>query len=188
MAERYQNVPIEHDKVELQIITSFDHLIHCISERRDQILAQYRQKRDERQALTESLFIKKRDDAVVAETARKETFKQLNETKLDLENRMKNNNLHSTLDKMVGDIDFKLKLLELGEFDVKAEKLIFEYDVSDLEKIISQFGRITSDNKPVQPENTFSKFLYYILFSDILLILPFIRYTGFISRSKYDCI
>ena len=131
------NIPIELDEVEREIIASFGLLIDCVTKRRTQILSQYRDRRDERRAAVES---------------RKKTFQQLSESKLDLQGKMKNNELHSMLEKMVDDIDAKMKLLELEDANANNEKLLFEYDVKDLEEKISQFGKICKEGSEQESE------------------------------------
>ena len=118
------------DEVEMQIVASFDLLIDCIAKRRTQVLSQYRDRRDERRA---------------ADTSRKETLQQLSETKLELQGKMKSNELHSMLDKMLNEVEEKITELEKEKCDMK-EEMIFEYDVKYLEDRISQFGKLTSLN------------------------------------------
>ena len=119
MAVKEPNVLIELDEVEIHINASFHLLNECLNKRRIELLSQYRDRRDERRAAVES---------------RKEMLQQLSESKLDLQGKMKNNELHSMLEKMMDDVDAKMKLLELEDANENNEKLLFEYDVKDLEK------------------------------------------------------
>ena len=126
MAERYPEVPLPlpMDPIEARINEKFNQLIDCLNRRRVQLIAKHRERQAEKRAETIS---------------RIQTLRQLTDTKTLLQAQMKENLLYSIRDRMVEDIDTKMRQLEVVEREVE---LTFECDTRQLEETISVLGQL----------------------------------------------
>ena len=112
MAERYarDEAPLVIHPTEASIHEHFDKIIYRLNQRREEMIAEFRDKMEERRA---------------AGTTRLNTIQQLTDSKADLQGRMKENLLHSMREKMLEDIDTKLRQLQVVE---KETEVVFECD------------------------------------------------------------
>ena len=124
MAERYPEVPLPMDTIEARINEKFNQLIDCLNHRRVQLIAEHRERQEEKRAET---------------TSRIQTLQQLTDSKSYLQTEMKENVLHSMQEKMVEDIEIKMRQLEVVEREVE---LMFECDTQQLEETISVLGQL----------------------------------------------
>ena len=126
MAERYarDEAPLVIHPTEASIHEHFDKIIHRLNQRREEMIAEFRDKMEERRA---------------AVTTRLNTIQQLIDSKADLQGRMKENLLHSMREKMLQDIDTKLRQLQVVE---KETEVVFECDTQQLEQTISVLGQL----------------------------------------------
>ena len=122
MAERYPEtpLPLPMDPIETLIHEKFDQLIVCLNRRREQLIAQHREKH-------------------AASADLEQTLQQLRDTKTDLQARMKDNVLHSMREKILAEIDTKMRQLA----DVATEvEVAFECNTRQLEYAISALGQL----------------------------------------------
>ena len=141
MAEHYPHVDVTHP-TEDDINRHFDQLIECVNRRRVELIIELREKLSERRA---------------AATSRTQMMQQLMDSKSDLQNRMKENLLHSMRERMLEEMDRKLRDLQVVEREVN---VMFECDMKELEEKISVLGEliekeiITTPNYPalLQPD------------------------------------
>ena len=126
MAERYarDEAPLVIHPTEASIHEHFDKIIYRVNQRRDEVIAEFRERMEERRA---------------AVTTRLNTIQQLIDSKADLQGRMKENRLHSMREKMLEDIDTKLTQLQVVE---KETEVVFECDTRQLEQTISVLGQL----------------------------------------------
>ena len=124
MAERYPEVPLPMDPIEARINEKFNQLIDCLNHRRVQLIAEHRERQEEKRAET---------------TSRIQTLQQLTDTRTHLQTEMKENMLRSMQEKMVEDIEIKMLQLEVVEREVE---LTFECDTRQLEETISVLGQL----------------------------------------------
>ena len=124
MAERYPEVPLPIDPIEARINEKFNQLIDCLNQRRVQLIAEHRERQEEKRAET---------------TSRIQTLQQLTDSKTYLQTEMKENVLRSMQEKMVEEIEIKMLQLEVVEREVE---LTFEYDTRQLEETISVLGQL----------------------------------------------
>ena len=126
MAERYPEVPLPlpMDPIEARINEKFNQLIDCLNRRRVQLIAEYRERQAEKRAET---------------TGRIQTLRQLTDTRTHLQTQMKENVLHSMRDRIVEDIETKMRQLEVVEREVE---LTLECDTRQLEETISVLGQL----------------------------------------------
>ena len=124
MAERYTEVPLTMDPIEARINEKFNQLIDCLNHRRVQLIAVHRERQEEKRAET---------------TSRIQTLQQLTDTKTHLQTEMKENVLRSMQEKMVEEIEIKIRQLEVVEREVE---LTFECDTRQLEETISVLGQL----------------------------------------------
>ena len=124
MAELYPEVPLPMDPIEARINEKFNQLIDCLNHRRVQLIAEHRQRQDEKRTET---------------TSRIQTLQQLTDSKTYLQTEMKENVLRSMQEKMVEDIEIKIRQLEVVEKEVQ---LMFECDTRQLEETISVLGQL----------------------------------------------
>ena len=126
MAERYPEVPLPlpMDPIEARINEKFNQLIDCLNRRRVQLIAEHREKQAEKRAET---------------TGRIQTLRQLTDTRTLLQAQMKENVLHTMRDRIVEDIETKMRQLEVVEREVE---LTFECDTRQLEETISVLGQL----------------------------------------------
>ena len=126
MAERYPEVPLPLpvDPIEARINEKFNQLIDCLNRRRVQLIAEHRERQAEKRAET---------------AGRIQTLRQLTDTKTLLQAQMKENVLHSMRDRIVEDIETKMRQLEVVEREVE---LTFECDTRQLEETISVLGQL----------------------------------------------
>ena len=130
MAERYPEtplplpLPLPMDPIETLIHEKFDQLIVCLNRRREQLIAEYRERQEEKHA---------------AITGRIRTLQQLRDSKTDLQTRMKDNLLHSTRVRVLEEIDTKTRQLEVVARDME---VAFECDTLQLEETISALGQL----------------------------------------------
>ena len=128
MAERYPEtplpLPLPMDPIETLIHEKFDQLIVCLNRRREQLIAEYRERQEEKHA---------------ANTGRIETLQQLRDSKTDLLARMKENILHSVRERMLEEIDTKIRQLE---FVAREVEVVLECDTLQLEETISALGQL----------------------------------------------
>ena len=126
MAERYPEVPLPLpiDPIEARINEKFNQLIDCLNRRRVQLIAEHRERQAEKRAET---------------TGRIQTLRQLTDTRTLLQTQMKENLLHSMRERIVEDIETKMRQLEVVEREVE---LTFECDTRQLEETISVLGQL----------------------------------------------
>ena len=124
MAERYPEVPLPMDPIEARINEKFNQLIDCLNNRRVHLIAKHRERQEEKRAET---------------TSRIQTLQQLTDSKTYLQTEMKENVLHSMREKMVEDIEIKIRQLEVVEGEVE---LMFECDTRQLEETITVLGQL----------------------------------------------
>ena len=126
MAERYTEVPLPLPMVSIEVCIDekFDQLIVCLNLRREQLIAEHRGRQEERRADTIS---------------RIQTLQQLTESKTHLQTEMKENALHSMRERMVEEIETKMRQLEAVEREVE---FLFECDTQQLEETISILGKL----------------------------------------------
>ena len=130
MAERYPEaplplpLPLPMDPIETLIHEKFDQLIVCLNRRREQLISEHRERQQEKHA---------------ANTGRIETLQQLRDSKADLQTRMKDNVLHSMREKMLEEIDTRMRQLEVVAREVE---VAFECDTLPLEETISALGQL----------------------------------------------
>ena len=124
MAERYarDEAPLVIHPTEASIHEHFDKIIYRLNQRREEMIAEFRDKMEERRA---------------AGTTRLNTIQQLIDSKADLQGRMKENLLHSMREKMLEDIDTKLTQLQVE----KETDVVFDCDARQLEQTISVLGQ-----------------------------------------------
>ena len=132
MAARYPIPPPAADPVETQINRSIDGLIALLNLRRAQLLTQLRDAREEKRA---------------AEVARNEMETQLTTARTHLLTHLKENPLQSMQERMVSEMDEKLKELRMN---IPAEETQFKWqcDTRDLEVTISRLGEIVHLYQP----------------------------------------
>ena len=135
------------DPIETLIHEKFDQLIVCLNRRREQLIAEHRDRQGDKHA---------------ANTGRIRTLQQLRDSKADLQTRMKDNLLHSTRVRVLEEIDTKTRQLEVVARDME---VAFECDTLPLEETISALGQLvereilTIPNYPamIQPRISFGK-------------------------------
>ena len=135
MAERYPEVPLPLpvDPIEARINEKFNQLIDCLNRRRVQLIAEHTERQEEKRAET---------------TSRIQTLRQLTDTRTHLQAQMKENVLHSMRDRIVEDIETKMRQLEVVEREVE---LTFECDTRQLEETISVLGQLVEREIPPIP-------------------------------------
>ena len=123
MAERYarDEAPLIIHPTEASIHEHFDKIIYRLNQRREEVIAEFRERMEERRA---------------AVTTNLNTIQQLIDSKADLQGRMKENKLYSMREKMLEDIDSKLTQLQVVE---KETEVVLECDTRQLEQTISVF-------------------------------------------------
>ena len=126
MAERYPEVPLPLpvDPIEARINEKFNQLIDCLNRRRVQLIAEHTERQAEKRAET---------------AGRIRTLRQLTDTRTLLQAQMKENVLHSMRDRIVEDIETKMRQLEVVDREVE---LTFECDTRQLEETISVLGQL----------------------------------------------
>ena len=126
MAERYPkvSVSISMDPTEAHINEKFDQLIVCLNHRREELIAEHREKQRERRT---------------SNTSRSQTIQELNESRTHLQTEMMVNVLHTMCERIVDEIESKMKQLKVVEPEVE---LVFECDTQQLEEIISVLGQL----------------------------------------------
>ena len=124
MAELYPEVPLPMDPIEARIHDKFNQLIVCLNRRREELIAEHRGRQEERRAAT---------------TSRIQTLQQLNDSRANLQTQMKENQLHSMLERMVEEIETRMRLLEVVAREVE---VLLECDTQQLEETISVLGQL----------------------------------------------
>ena len=126
MAERYPEieVPLVIDPTEARINQTFDHLVLCLNKRRVELIADFRQRQEERRAQA---------------TGRIHTLKQLTNSKAHLQAEMKENVLHSLREGMMEEMDAKMKQLKVV---MKETEILFECNTQLIEETISELGQL----------------------------------------------
>ena len=127
MAERYaarDEAPLVIHPTEASIHEHFNKIIYRLNQRREEVIAEFRERLEERRAAT---------------TSRLNTVQQLIDSKADLQSRMKENLLHSMREKMLEDIDTRMTQLQVVE---KETEVVFECDTRQLEQTISVLGQL----------------------------------------------
>ena len=127
MAERYaarDEAPLAIHPTEASIHEHFNKIIYRLNQRREEVIAEFRERLEERRAVT---------------TTRLNTVQQLIDSKADLQIRMKENLLHSLREKMLEDIDTRMTQLQVVE---KETEVVFECDTRQLEQTISVLGQL----------------------------------------------
>ena len=112
------------DPIETRINSKFNQLVMCLNGRRDQLIAEYREKQ------------KVRSDR---NKRRIQTLQQLIDTKSHIQSEMKDNVLNAMREKMVAEIEDKIKNLEVVE---TGGEIIFKCDTQQLENTIYEFGQL----------------------------------------------
>ena len=132
MAERFarDEAPLVIHPTEASIHEHFDKIIYRLNQRREEMIAEFRDKMEERRATT---------------ATRLNTIQQLIDSKADLQGRMRENLLHSIREKMLEDIDTKLRQLQVVE---KETEVVFECD-SVLGQLIEKEIISTPDYPPL---------------------------------------
>ena len=133
MAERYPEVPLLIDPIEARINKKFNQLIVCLNRRREQLIAEHRERQEEKRAETIS---------------RIQTLQQLTDTRTHLQTEMKEKVLHSMRARMLEEIETKMRQLEVVEREVD---LTFECDTRQLEETISVLGQLRDVSIPNYP-------------------------------------
>ena len=126
MAERYARgeAPLVIHPTEASIHEHFNNIVYRVNQRREEMIAAFRDRMEERRAVT---------------TTRLNTIQQLIDSKADLQSRMKENLLHSMREKMLEDIDTIMAQLQVVE---KETEVVFECDTRQLEQTISMLGQL----------------------------------------------
>ena len=124
MAERYPEELAVADQIESRINQCCDHLAVCINRRRIELLTEYREKKEQRRA---------------EETARLRKRQQLATTQTQVQEEMNENVLHSMRERMVGEIEERMRELETTVRDVE---LWFECETREVEESISRLGQL----------------------------------------------
>ena len=126
MAERYarDEAPLVIHPTEVSIHEHFNNIVYRVNQRREEMIAAFRDRMEERRAAT---------------TTRLNTIQQLIDSKADLQSRMKENLLHSMREKMLEDIDTRMAQLQVVE---KETEVVFECDTRQLEQTISVLGQL----------------------------------------------
>ena len=126
MAERYarDEAPLVIHPTETSIHEHFNNIVQRVNQRREEMIAAFRDRMEERRAAT---------------TTRLNTIQQLIDSKADLQSRMKENLLHSIREKMLEDIDTKMAQIQVVE---KETEVVFECDSRQLEQTISVLGQL----------------------------------------------
>ena len=126
MAERYASdeAPLVIHPTEASIHECFNNIIYRLNQRREEMITEFRERMEEKRA---------------AATTRVNTLQQLTDSKADLQTHMKENLLRSMREKMVEDIDNRMKQLQLVE---KETEVVFECDTRQLEQTISVLGHL----------------------------------------------
>ena len=126
MAERYarDEAPLVIHPTEASIHEHFNNIVYRVNQRREEMIAAFRDRMEERRAAT---------------TTRINTIQQLIDSKADLQSRMKENLLHSMREKMLEDIDTRMAQLQVVE---KETEVVFECDTRQLEQTISVLGQL----------------------------------------------
>ena len=124
MAELYPEVPLPMDPIEARIHEKFNQLIVCLNRRREQLISEHRGRQEERRAAT---------------TSRIQTLQKLNDSTANLQTQMKDNLLHSMLERIVDKIETRMRQLEVVEREVE---VLFECDTQQLEETISVLGQL----------------------------------------------
>ena len=126
MAERYarDEAPLVIHPTEASIHEHFNNIVYRVNQRREEMIAAFRDIMEERRAAT---------------TTRLNTIQQLIDSKADLQSRMKENLLHSMREKMLEDIDTRMAQLQVVE---KETEVVFECDTRQLEQTISVLGQL----------------------------------------------
>ena len=126
MAERYASdeAPLAIDPTEASIHECFNNIIYRLNQRREEMITEFRERMEEKQA---------------AATIRVNTLQQLTDSKADLQTHMRENLLRSMREKMVEDIDNRMKQLQLVE---KETEVVFECNTRQLEQTISVLGHL----------------------------------------------
>ena len=127
MAERYaarDEAPLVIHPTEASIHEHFDKIIYRLNQRREEVIAEFRERLEERRAAT---------------TTRLNTVQQLIDTKTEVQTRMKENLLHSMREKILEDIDTRMTQLQVVE---KETEVVFECDTRQLEQTISVLGQL----------------------------------------------
>ena len=124
MAERYPEVPLPMDPIEARINEKFNQLIDCLNRRREQLIAEHRGRQEERRAAT---------------TSRIQTIQELTDTRANLQTQMKDNQLHSMRERMVEEIESRMRQIEVV---VREVEVLFECDTQQLEETISVLGQL----------------------------------------------
>ena len=120
MAERYPEELVVADSIESRINQCCDHLVVCINRRRIELLTEYRENKEQRRS---------------EETARLRTRTQLATTRTQVQEEMNENVLHSMRERMVGEIEERMRELETSVRDVE---LSFECETREVEESISR--------------------------------------------------
>ena len=137
MAERYaarDEAPLVIHPTEASIHEHFNKIIYRLNQRREEVIAEFRERLEERRAAT---------------TTRLNTVQQLIDSKADLQIRMKENLLHSMREKMLEDIDTRMTQLQVVE---KETEVVFECDTRQLEQTISVLGQLIEEEINSTPD------------------------------------
>ena len=130
MAERYPEaplplpLPLPMDPIETLIHEKFDQLIVSLNRRREQLIAEHRDRQEDKHA---------------ANTGRIQTLQQLRDSKTDLQTRMKDNLLHSVRERLLEEIDTQMRQLEVVARDME---VVLECNTLQLEETISALGQL----------------------------------------------
>ena len=127
MAERYaarNEAPLVIHPTEVSIHEHFNKIIYRLNQRREEVIAEFRERLEERRAAT---------------TTRLNTVQQLINSKADLQTRMKENLLYSMREKILEDINTRMTQLQVVE---KETEVVFECDTRQLEQTISVLGQL----------------------------------------------
>ena len=122
MAERYtrEEAPLVIHPTEANINEHFNKLIYRLNQRREEMIHQFSERR-------------------AAVTTRKNMLQQLIDSKAEIQGRMKENPLHSMLERTTEEIDTKMRDLQVTQ---KETEVVFECDTTQLEQTISVLGQL----------------------------------------------
>ncbi|KAI6652699.1 hypothetical protein LOD99_4482 [Oopsacas minuta] len=134
MAELYPEIPLVMNPTEARINQLFDHLVICLNRRRVKLISEFRERQKEKStALSES----------------DRTISQLQESKASIQTQMKENMLQSMRERMIEDIDAKLKELRVT---VRETEVLFQCETQQIEESIFVLGQLI-EREIISPPN-----------------------------------
>ena len=126
MAERHardEAILVIHP-TEASIHEHFNRIIYRLNQRREEVIIDFRERMEEKRATT---------------TTRLKMLQQLIDSKIDLQNKMTENVLHSMRERMTEEMDTKMRDLLVVQ---RETEVVFECDTIHLEQTISVLGQL----------------------------------------------